>query len=58
MGAPVRVWMLASAGIALLAQGATAGTLVQLKKTVWGCADPNVTPTINDDSNPGRRDPQ
>ena len=58
MGAPVRVWMLASAGIGLLAHGATAETLVHLKKAVWGCVDPNVTPTINDDTNPARRDPQ
>jgi hypothetical protein len=50
--------MLASAGMVLFAQGATAGTLVYLTKTAWGCVDPNVTPTINDDTNPGRRDPQ
>jgi hypothetical protein len=57
MNSPTWIWMAAIAGISLLSQGAAANTLVHLSKSVWGCVDPNVTPTINDASNPERGDP-
>lgn len=58
MRAPAKFWTLAITGIGLLAQGASAGTLVHLKEPVWGCLDPNVTPIINNQANPDRLDPQ
>lgn len=58
MGAPARVWMAACAGFALLTHTASAETLYHMTGTVWGCFDPNVTPTINDASNPGYGDQQ
>src|SRR6202012_4033405 len=33
-------------------------TVFHVKRTVWGCFDPNVTPVINDDSNPNHENPQ
>ena len=58
MRAPVKVCVLASTGFGLLIQSANAETLVHLKRTVWGCFDPNVTPVINDDTNPNHENPQ
>jgi hypothetical protein len=58
MGAPVRVWISASVGFALLTQSASAETLVHMSRSVWGCFDPNVTPALNDETNPNRDNPQ
>ncbi len=53
----LRTKLLASAGVAMVTAGAQARTLVHLKQTVWGCVNPDVAATINDETNPGRYDP-
>lgn len=58
MGAPARIWILASVGLVLLTSGASAEALVHMSRSVWGCFDPNVTPALNDDTNPNRDNPQ
>jgi hypothetical protein len=50
--------MLVGVGFALLTHTASAETLYHMSSTVWGCFDPNVTPTINDASNPDYDNPQ
>ena len=34
----------------------SAGPLVRMTRTVWGCVDPNVAPAMNDPQNPSRLD--
>lgn len=58
MGAVARVLLLVGMGLALLTHTARAETLYHMNSAVWGCFDPNVTPTINDPSNPDYSDPQ
>lgn len=58
MGAARRILLLVTMSFCLLAHKARAETLYHMNSTVWGCFDPNVTPTINDPSNPEHSDPQ
>lgn len=52
------MWLLAAAATAFFGEGAFANPLIHMKRTVWGCVDPNVTPDLNDDRDPRRSDPQ
>ena len=37
---------------------ALANRVFHMKRNVWGCVDPNVTPDLNDEAGPHRADPQ
>ena len=37
---------------------ALANRVFHMKRNVWGCVDPNVTPDLNDEAEPHRADPQ
>lgn len=58
MEVAARVLLLVAMGFPLLTQTVRAETLYHMTRTVWGCFDPNVTPTINDPSNPEHSNPQ
>ena len=53
-----RACLLVGASLGTFGHGAAAETIAHLTRTVWGCVDPNVAPSINDFSNPSHLDPQ
>jgi hypothetical protein len=58
IGRHVPTLLLFGAAFTFFPQVAHAETQIHLKDTVWGCFDPNVTPIINDPTNPNHWDPQ
>ena len=57
-GALLRLGLLAIAASAWTSPRALAHQLFHMKRTVWGCFDPNVAPYLNDARDPRRSDPQ
>ena len=53
-----RACLLVGVSLETFGHDASAETIAHLTRTVWGCVDPNVAPSINDASNPSHLDPQ
>ena len=53
-----RACLLVGVSLGAFGHDASAETIAHLTRTVWGCVDPNVAPSINDASNPRHLDPQ
>jgi hypothetical protein len=53
-----RAYLSAAVCLGMFGHNAAAETIAHLTQNVWGCVDPNVTPSINDTSDPGHLDPK
>jgi TerB N-terminal domain/TerB-C domain len=53
-----RASLLVGVSLGTFGHNASAETIAHLTRTVWGCVDPNVAPSINDASNPSHLDPK